>query len=81
MLNNQQFLTEEESLKVEASLLTREEKFLTRLTISSLRLLQIIAHDLDVSVDSLTSEQIIAWMEKDSKIRREQGCDRSTLKW
>lgn len=81
MLNNQQFLTQEESLKIEASLLTSEEKFLTRLTISSFRLLQIIAQDLNVSMDSLTSEQIIAWMEKDSKIRREEGSDRSVLKW
>lgn len=81
MLNNQQFLTQEESLAVEASLLTSEEKFLTRLTISSLRVLQLIAQDLDVSVDSLSSEQIIAWMEKDSKVRREQGIDKAILKW
>jgi len=81
MLNNQQFLTPEESLAVEASLLTSEEKFLTRLTISSLRLLQIIAQDLDVPVDSLTTQQIITWMEKDSKVRREEGCDRSILPW
>lgn len=81
MLNNQKFLTQEESLAVEASLLTSEEKFLTRLTISSLRVLQLIAQDLDVSVDSLSSEQIIAWMEKDSKVRREQGIDKAILKW
>lgn len=81
MLNNQQFLTQEESLAVEASLLTSEEKFLTRLTISSLRVLQLIAQDLGVSVDSLSSEQIIAWMEKDSKVRREQGIDKAILKW
>ncbi|PHV61042.1 hypothetical protein [Cyanobacterium aponinum] len=81
MLNNQQFLTQEESLAVEASLLTSEEKFLTRLTISCLRVLQLIAQDLDVSVDSLSSEQIIAWMEKDSKVRREQGIDKAILKW
>jgi len=81
MMNNQQFLTPEESLSVEASLLTSEEKFLTRLTISSLRLLQLIAQDLDVSIDSLTTQQIIAWMEKDSKIRREEGEDKSILKW
>lgn len=81
MLNNQQFLTTEESLAVEASLLTTEEKFLTRLTISSLRLLQLIAQDLDVAVDSLTTAQIIAWMEKDSKIKREEGVDKGILQW
>jgi len=81
MLNNQQFLTPEESLAVDASLLTTEEKFLTRLTISSFRLLQLIAQDLDVTVDSLTSEQIIAWMEKDSKVKREEGIDKGILQW
>ncbi len=81
MVNNQQFLTPEESFAVEASLLTSEEKFLTRLTISSLRLLQLIAQDLDVSIDSLTSEQIITWMEKESQVRQKEGEDKSILKW
>lgn len=81
MIDNQQFLTPEESLEVEKALLTSSEKFLTRLTISSLRLLQVIAEDLNISVNELTSHQIIIWMEKDSKTRKEQGKDQGVLKW
>ncbi|MGI0481352.1 hypothetical protein ACN4EE_11240 [Geminocystis sp. CENA526] len=81
MLENQQFLTEQESIEVEKALLSSSEKFLTRLTISSLKLLRIIAQDLDVSLDSLTSEQVIKWIEKDSKIKREEGIDKAVLKW
>lgn len=81
MINNQQFLTPEESIEVEKALLTSEEKFLTRLTISSLRMLKIIAQDLDIKLEDLTSQQIITWMEKDSKIRREEGQDKAQLKW
>jgi hypothetical protein len=81
MIDNQEFLTPEESLEVEKALLTSSEKFLTRLTISSLRLLQVIAEDLGISVNELTSHQIIAWMEKDSKTRKEQGKDQAVLKW
>lgn len=80
-MNNEQFLSRDESMAVEGTLLTSQEKFLTRLTISSLRLLQLIAEDLQVDVNSLSGEQIIAWMEADSKIRREKGKDQAKLKW
>ena len=76
-----QFLTPEESAKIESALLSSSEKFLTRLTISSYRLLKIIAEDIGISVDELTATQIVEWMEKDSKIKREQGIDASVLKW
>lgn len=76
-----QFLTKEESLEVDKALLSSPEKFLTRLTISSLRLLKTIAQEEGVAVEDLTPEQIIAWFEKDGKIRREQGIEAATLKW
>lgn len=76
-----QFLTSEESAQIESALLSSSEKFLTRLTISSYRLLKVIAEDIGISVDELTSHQILEWMEKDSKIKREQGIDASVLKW
>lgn len=76
-----QFLTLEESAQVDAALLSSPEKFLTRLTISSLRLLTQIAADEQVAIAHLTPEQIIAWFEKDSKNRREQGIDAAVLKW
>ncbi|WP_414582040.1 hypothetical protein [Scytonema sp. PCC 10023] len=76
-----QFLTLEESAKVDAALLSSPEKFLTRLTISSLRLLKQIAQDYEVKIEDLTSQQVIAWFEKDGKIRREQGIEAAYLKW
>ncbi len=76
-----QYLTSEESADVEAALLTSPEKFLTRLTISSQRLLQKIAQEHQVSVEQLSHKQIIQWFENDSKAKREQGEDAGTLKW
>ena len=76
-----QFLTLEESGKVDAALLSSPEKFLTRLTISSLKLLKHIAQEYGVTVEDLTCQQVIAWVEKDSKIKREQGIAAAYLKW
>lgn len=76
-----QYLSADESADVEAALLTSSEKFLTRLTISSQRLLQVIAQDYQVTVEALTHQQIIQWFENDSKAKREQGSDAGTLKW
>ncbi|WP_013323184.1 hypothetical protein [Gloeothece verrucosa] len=76
-----QFLTPEESADVDKALLTSPEKFLTRLTISSLRLLKIIAQDRGVPLEEITHQQVIDWFEKDGKIRREQGTDAAVLKW
>lgn len=76
-----QFLTLEESAKVDAALLASSEKFLTRLTISSLKLLKHIAQEYGVAVEDLTTPQIVAWFEKDGKVRREQGVDAAYLKW
>ncbi|MUL37800.1 hypothetical protein [Gloeocapsopsis dulcis] len=76
-----QFLTLEESAKVDAALLSSPEKFLTRLTISSWKLLKHIAQEYDVAIEDLTPQQIVAWFEQDGKIRREQGIEAAYLKW
>lgn len=76
-----QFLTLEDSNQVDAALLASDEKFLTRLTISSLNLLKHIAKEYAVNIEDLTTAQIVAWFEKDSKIRREQGSEAADLKW
>ena len=81
MNNSTEFLTPEESADVDKSLLSSPEKFLARLTISSLRLLKTIADDVGVPIEGLTHQQVIEWFEKDSKIRREQGIDAAVLKW
>lgn len=76
-----QFLTPEESAEVDKALLTSPEKFLTRLTISTGKLLKAIAQDLEVSIEDLTHQQIIQWFEADSKRKQEQGINASVLKW
>lgn len=76
-----QFLSTEESADVDKALLSSHEKFLTRLTISSQRLLKQVAQDNGVSIEALTHQQIIDWFEKDGKIRREQGPESAFLKW
>ncbi|UZQ52944.1 hypothetical protein OOK60_10440 [Trichothermofontia sichuanensis B231] len=78
---NAQFLTIEEATQVDAALLSSHEKFLVRLTISSLRLLIQIAKDEQVAIADLTPQQIIHWFERDSQIRREQGQEAAFLKW
>ena len=76
-----QFLTPEESADVDNALLSSSEKFLTRLTISSLRLLKQIAKDTGVTVEELTHQHVVDWFEQDAKIRREQGVEAAFLKW
>lgn len=76
-----QFLTEAESADVDKALLSNSEKFLTRLTLSSWKLLQKIAEDNQVTVENLSHQQIIDWFERDGKIRREQGIGSAVLKW
>ncbi|MEL6502741.1 MAG: hypothetical protein AAFQ23_15345 [Cyanobacteria bacterium J06623_1] len=76
-----QYLSPEESADIDAALLSSSEKFLTRLTISSQRLLKAIAQDYEIDVADLTHTQIIQWFENDSKAKREQGDDAGNLKW
>lgn len=75
------FLSPEESQAVDGALLAMHEKFLTRITISSMRLLKHIAQDLNTTVEDLSTAQVIAWFEKDGKIRRDQGTEAAFLKW
>jgi hypothetical protein len=81
-MNEKQYLTHAEALEVEAALLSTHEKFLTRITISSLRMLQQIAEDEQVAkVEDLTPQQIIKWFERDAEIKRSQGDTAGTLQW
>ncbi|MEO1593188.1 MAG: hypothetical protein AAFU71_18130 [Cyanobacteria bacterium J06632_22] len=76
-----QFLTPEESADVDKALLTMPEKFLTRLTLSTAKLLSYIAKDLNTAVEDLTTAQIIQWFEMDSQRKQKDGVDASVLKW
>lgn len=76
-----QFLTETESADVDKALLSQSEKFLTRLTLSSWKLILKIARDSGATVENLTHQQIIDWFERDGKVRREQGIESAVLRW
>jgi hypothetical protein len=78
-MNPQEYITPAEVASVDQALLPTHEKFLARITISSLRLLAKIAADQEVSIEDLTPELIIAWFEADSKRRLVEG--ESALKW
>ena len=78
-MNPQEYITTAEAADVDRALLPTHEKFLARITISSLRLLAKIAVDQKVAIEDLTPELIIAWFEADSKQRLVAG--ESALKW
>jgi chromosome segregation and condensation protein ScpB len=79
-MDPQEFITTAEARQVDGALLATHEKFLARITISSLRLLAKIANDRGEQIESLTPEAIIAWFEADSKRQLAEGTDR-TLNW
>ncbi len=80
-MNNDKYLSHTEALDVEVAKLSTHEKFLTRITISSLRLLQQIAEEESVKIEELTPAQIIAWFERDAELKRSQGESAGSLQW
>ena len=54
---------------------------MTRITVSSLRVVTQIAAELDIHAEELDSHQIVKWVERDAQIRQEQGQDAAFLKW
>lgn len=80
-MNNEKYLSQSEAIDVEAALLSTHEKFLARITISSLRLLQQIAEEEQVKVEDLTTPQIIKWFEQDAELKRSQGDTAGSLQW
>ena len=80
-MDNEKYLTQVEALDVETALLSTHEKFLARITISSLRLLQQIAREEQIKVEDLTPQQIIKWFEQDAELKRSQGESAGSLQW
>ncbi|NUN65402.1 hypothetical protein HCU40_11715 [Pseudanabaena biceps] len=76
-----QFLTLEEADAINGAMLSTMEKFMTRITVSSLRIVTKIAAELDIHTEDILAEQIVNWIEKDSLIRKDQGEDAAFLKW
>ena len=67
-MNNEQYLTHAEAVEVDKALLSTHEKFLTRITISSMRMLKQIADAEQVEkIEDLTPQQIIKWFEQEDR--------------
>jgi hypothetical protein len=75
------FLTPEEAYAVDGAMLSTMEKFMTRITISSMRMLAHIAQAYGLHGEELQTSQIVKWIENDAKIRREQGDAAAFLQW
>jgi hypothetical protein len=80
-MDNEKYLSRTEALDVEVAKLSTHEKFLTRITISSLRLLQQIAEEEGIKIEDLQPSQIIAWFERDAELKRSQGESAGSLQW
>uniref|UniRef100_A0A7N0V2R5 Uncharacterized protein n=1 Tax=Kalanchoe fedtschenkoi TaxID=63787 RepID=A0A7N0V2R5_KALFE len=74
------FLTLEEAGLVEISGLSTHEKFLCRLTISSLNLLRVIAEQEGKKIEELNAGDLCDWFLKD-KLKREQDMESAVLQW
>lgn len=82
-VTNQQvtdWIEQDEKIKQEIEIDASFKSFFTNLVISSLRPLKQISLDTEVSIEDVTVKQLVAWFEKDGKIRREQGIDAAFLK-
>ncbi|GMJ14653.1 hypothetical protein HRI_005134500 [Hibiscus trionum] len=74
------FLSLEEAGLVEISGLSTHERFLCRLTISSLNLLRVISEQEGCSIEELNAGKVCDWFVKD-KLKREQDIDSAVLQW
>ncbi|KAK8984446.1 hypothetical protein V6N11_047669 [Hibiscus sabdariffa] len=74
------FLSLEEAGLVEISGLSTHERFLCRLTISSLNLLRVVSEQEGCSIEELNAGKVCDWFLKD-KLKREQDIDSAILQW
>ncbi|KAL2341962.1 hypothetical protein Fmac_009902 [Flemingia macrophylla] len=74
------FLTLEEAGLVEISGLSTHERFLCRLTISSLNLLRVISEQEGCPIENLNAAKVCDWFLKD-KLKREQNLGSAVLQW
>ncbi|THU65156.1 hypothetical protein C4D60_Mb05t00700 [Musa balbisiana] len=74
------FLSLEEAGLVEMSGLNTHERFLCRLTISSLNLLRVISEQEGVPIEELNAGRLCDWFLKD-KLKREQDLGSAVIQW
>ncbi|KAL1195149.1 hypothetical protein V5N11_030415 [Cardamine amara subsp. amara] len=80
MPERRSFLSLAEAGLVEISGLAAHEKFLCRLTISSLNLLRVISEQEECSIEELNAGKICDWFLKD-KLKREHSIESAVLQW
>jgi len=76
-----QFLTLAEAHAIDGAMLSTMDKFMTRITVSSMRIINKISEELKIHSEEISSSQIVNWIESDSHIRKTQGEDAAFLKW
>ncbi|XP_012091480.1 uncharacterized protein LOC105649449 [Jatropha curcas] len=74
------FLSLEEAGLIEISGLSTHERFLCRLTISSLNLLRVISEQEGCEIEELNAGRVCDWFVKD-KQKREQNMESAVLQW
>lgn len=74
------YLTVEEAGIVEMGALDMHEKFLARLTISSLNLLRKVAEEEGCSIEELNAGKVVDWFAAD-KEKRNDDPNSATLNW
>jgi hypothetical protein len=76
-----QFLTLAEAHAIDGAMLSTMEKFMTRITVSSLRIIAKISEDINIHGEAISASQIVNWIERDSQIRKVQGESAAFLQW
>ncbi|XP_050214115.1 uncharacterized protein LOC126665374 [Mercurialis annua] len=76
----QTFLSLEEAGLVEMSGLSSHERFLCRLTISSLNLLKVISEEEGCAIEELNAGRLCDWFVKD-RAKRDQNIESAVLQW
>jgi hypothetical protein len=66
------WIENDKSLKRDKDIDTGFESFFTQLVLSSLKPLKQISQEAGLPVEALTVQQVVAWFEKDAKLRRER---------
>lgn len=79
--NPNQLLTVEEAQAIEQTLLPGQERFLIRITLYSLRYLQPIAAQKNITLAELTPELIYQWLEQDPTLLAEEEQSPGFLTW
>ncbi|TAF56971.1 MAG: hypothetical protein EAZ61_02490 [Oscillatoriales cyanobacterium] len=68
-LQSAEFLSPEDSARVDAALLTNQDKFLARLAIYALRSLRQISDELQQPIEQIDAQQVSDWVSRDPAIQ------------